>query len=59
MKEILLELAPKVHRSYPRLRAAVKQAWDSLIDAEIRDSIYTMYARCEAVITANGMYIDY
>ena len=59
MKDILSVLDPEVHRSYSKLRAAVQQAWDSLTDAEIRDSIHTMHTRYKAVITAHGMHIDY
>ena len=56
MKDILAVLHPKVHRSSPRLRAAVKEAWDLITDAEVRDLVHTMHQRCLDVINAHGAY---
>jgi Transposase len=56
MKDILSQLDPEVHRSYPRLRRAVQEAWDTITDAEIKDVIHTMHQRCQDVIDAHGMY---
>ncbi len=59
MKDILSALAPEVHRSYKKLRAAVLEAWNMITDAEIRDMIHSMPARCKAVIKAHGMYTEF
>ena len=59
MKDILTTLDPTVHRSYPRLRAAIQKAWDSITDTEVRDLVHTMHERCIAVITAHGWYTKY
>lgn len=59
MKDILSGLDPEVHRSYPRLRRAVQEAWDSITDAEVRELVHTMHARCVAVITAHGWYTEF
>ena len=56
IKDILSQLDPEVHRSYPRLRRAVQEAWDTITDAEIKDVIHTMHQRCQDVIDAHGMY---
>lgn len=59
MKDILQTLDPEVHRSYPRLKKVLLEAWQSITDAEIRDMIHTMPARCKAVILAGGMYTEF
>jgi hypothetical protein len=59
IKDILSLLSPEVHRSYERLRIAVIEAWDGITDAEVRDMIYSMAARCAVVIGAHGMYIEF
>jgi hypothetical protein len=59
IKDILSLLSPEVHRSYERLRIAVIEAWDIITDAEVRDMIYSMPARCAVVIAAHGMYIEF
>ena len=56
MKDILGALHPEVHRSSPRLRAAVQEAWDLITDAEVRDLVHTMHRRCLDVIEARGAY---
>lgn len=56
MKDILAVLHPEVHRSSLRLRAAVKEAWDSITDAEVRDLVHTMHQQCLDVIDAHGAY---
>ncbi len=38
------------------MERAVREEWDSLDDVEIRDIIYTMPARVQAVIDAQGGY---
>jgi hypothetical protein len=59
LKYILSLLDPEVHRNYTQLKRAVQGAWDSLTDAEIRDSIHTMHVRCEAMFAAHGLYTEY
>ena len=59
IKDILSVLDPEVHRSYPRLRKAVKEAWDSIIDAEVKDLVYIMHACYVAVIAAHSWYTKY
>jgi transposase len=56
MKDILAALHPEVHRSSPRLRAAVKEAWDLITEIEVRDLVHTMHQRCLDVIEAHGAY---
>ncbi|PMD58645.1 uncharacterized protein K444DRAFT_531790 [Hyaloscypha bicolor E] len=59
LKYILSLLDREVHRNYTRLKRAVQGAWDSLTDAEIRDSIHTMHVSCEAMFAAHGLYTEY
>ncbi len=59
IKNILSSLDPEVHRSYPRLRAAVQRGWDASTDAEVKDLVHTMHERCAAVIAAHGWYTKY
>jgi hypothetical protein len=59
MKDILTALDPEVHRSYKRLRKAVQEAWDNIIDTEVKDLVHTMHDRCVAVIAAHGWYTKY
>jgi hypothetical protein len=42
--------------TYDELRAAVKAIWDAIPDDDVRDLIWTMRQRCEAVIAANGLF---
>src|ERR1700712_1885427 len=53
MKNILSTLDPDVHRSYRRLRIAVEKAWEMITDAEVKDLVHTIHARCIAVIAAH------
>ncbi|RPA75591.1 hypothetical protein BJ508DRAFT_214367 [Ascobolus immersus RN42] len=41
---------------YERLRAVVREAWDSLTEEDFREVMGTMHQRCLDVIAANGMY---
>ena len=55
LKDILEEQDPEVHRNYRRLQIAIKRAWDTITDAEVRDLIRTtMRERCQAIIDAKG-----
>ena len=59
IKDIIKEKDPEIHRSYPKLRAAIIEAQNLITDKEIRDLIRTMYDRCQAVIDANGQHTKY
>jgi hypothetical protein len=55
LKDILQEIDLEVHWKSWRLRAAILRAWETIIDAEIRERIRTMHQRYLDVIAANGM----
>ena len=59
IKDILEDLDSETHRSYPRLRAAIVEAWNKVTDEEIRDLVRTMHDRCQAVIDAGGWHTKY
>lgn len=59
MKDYIQERYPEVHRSYPRLRSAVLEAWEAITYAEIREIIRGMGDRCIAVILAEGGHTKY
>ena len=50
---------PEIHRSYPKLRAAVVEAWGSIAHEDILDLIRSMPKRCKAVIEAEGWHTTY
>ena len=54
MKDILEQICPEIHRFYPKLKAAVKEAWEALAHEDILDLIRSMPQRCQAVIDAEG-----
>jgi hypothetical protein len=59
MKDYIQNNYPEVYSSYPRLRSAVQEAWESLIEATIKDLIRGMGDRCIEVILANGGHTKY
>lgn len=59
IKDYVQEKYPEVHRSYPRLREAVIEAWNSITNKQIRELIETMHDRCQAVIDARGGHTKY
>jgi hypothetical protein len=59
MKDYIDNHYPGVHRSYPRLRAAVQEAWDSITHTQIQELIRGMGDRCIEVILADGLYTKY
>jgi transposase len=59
IKDIIEEKDPEIHRSYPKLRAAIIEAWNSITDEEVRDLIRSMHDRCQAVIDAEGWHTKY
>jgi hypothetical protein len=44
---------------YDQLRVAVREAWDSVTQEDLDNLLNEMHDRCQAVITANGMYTKY
>jgi hypothetical protein len=59
VKDYIQEKYPEVQRSYPRLREAVTEAWNSITDEQVKELIATMPARCQAVIDTQGGYTKY
>lgn len=59
MKDYIEEHNPEIHRSYPKLRAAVAEAWNAIVNEDIVDLIRTMPDRCRAVIAAEGWHTEY
>jgi transposase len=59
IKDYIQEKYPEVHRSYPRLRDAVNEAWNSITNEQIRELIETMPKRCKAIIDAQGGHTKY
>ena len=54
IKDYIQEKYPNIHSSYPRLREAVCEAWNSITEEDIQDLIKSMHNRCQAVIDAAG-----
>ena len=46
IKDYIQEKYPNIHSSYPRLKGAVIEAWNSISDKQVKDLIKTMYNRC-------------
>ena len=44
---------------YETLKQAVREVWDIIGKEMLEELIQSMQARCQAVITANGMYTKY
>jgi hypothetical protein len=59
IKDYIQEKLPQIHRSYPRLKEAVLEAWNSITNGQIRELIESMPTHCRAVIEANGWYTKY
>lgn len=59
IKDYIQEKYPDIYRSYLRLKAAVCEAWNSIIEEDIRDLIKSMHNRCQAVIDAEGWHTKY
>ena len=58
MKDYLQDNFPE-RMTYPQLRAAVQEAWDSITVDQLNELIDGMHDRCQAVIDAHGMHIPY
>ena len=59
IKDYIQEKYPNIHSSYPRLKEAVIEAWNSISDEQVKDLIKTMHDRCQAVIDALGGHTKY
>ena len=59
MKVWMQEKYPGIHRSYPKLKAVVIEAWNSITYGLIEELIQSMPARCKAVIEARGWHTQY
>jgi hypothetical protein len=59
MKDILGRLQPEVHRRSKELKAAVFEVWESITDAEVRESVGTMHQHCLDGRDAHGMYTSW
>jgi len=59
IKDIIQEKHPEVHRSYPRLKNAVREAWEAITHVEIQELIRGMGDRCIEVILVEGSYTKY
>lgn len=59
MKDYLMNNFDTGNVSYTRLREMVLEAWNSITNQDLQDLLDTMHDRCQAVIDANGMYIEY
>ena len=59
MKDYFANKYGDIQLSYNRLRAAVKEAWESIEDWRLKDLIDTMQQRCEDVITAEGGHTNW
>jgi hypothetical protein len=59
INDYIQEKYPQVHRSYPKLKEAVLEAWNSITYEQIRDLIISMPARRRAVIEAEGWHTRY
>ena len=59
VKDYIGEKYPDIHRSYPKLRRAVQEAWEAVAYEDILDLIRSMPERCKAVIEAQGWHTKY
>ena len=58
MKDYLQNNFPE-RMTYPQLRAAVQEAWDSITVDQLNELIDSMHDHCQAVIDANENQIPY
>ena len=58
MKHYIYDRSGDIQLSYPRLRAAVLEAWEAIPVKKLEELIRGMHDRCQAVIDANGMHIQ-
>ena len=58
MKDYIEHTFPE-RMTYPQLRAAVQEAWDSITTDQLKELMDSMHDRCQAVIDADGKQIPY
>jgi hypothetical protein len=58
MKDYLETTFPE-QMTYPQLRMAVQEAWNSITVDQLSELIDSMHDRCQAVIDADGKQIPY
>jgi len=58
MKDYIENVFPE-QMTYPQLRAAVQEAWDSITVDQLKELIDSMHDRCQAVIDADGKQTPY
>ena len=56
MKDYIKRVYGDVQLSYDRLREAVREAWDSITEQQLKELLETMRERCQDVINAQGGY---
>ena len=56
MKDYIERVYGDVQLSYDRLREAVREAWDSITEQQLKELLETMRERCQDVINAQGGY---
>jgi len=58
MKDYIENVFPE-QMTYPQLRAAVQEAWDSITADQLKELIDSMHDRYQAVIDADGKQTPY
>ena len=56
MKDYIKRVYGDVQLSYNRLREAIREAWDSITEQQLKELLETMRERCQDVINAQGGY---
>lgn len=56
MKDYIKRVYGDVQLSYNRLREAIREAWDSITEQQLKELLETMRERCQDVIDAQGGY---
>ena len=54
MKDYIQAHYRKVHSLYKKAKEAIQEAWESISHERIKELVYSMKARCQAVIDAEG-----
>src|SRR6266487_4354933 len=58
MKDYIENIFPE-QMTYPQLRAAVQEAWDSITADQLKELMDSMHNCCQAVIDADGKQTPY
>ena len=56
MKDYIKRVYGDVQLSYDRLREAIREAWDSITEQQLKELLETMRERYQDVIDAQGGY---